>query len=227
MVRGDLSSYPSNVGATLSNVVTANGVAGVYVNPNWSFEISTGVPAYLTIKTKGFYPLNPTLLNGTKLGEGVLSLVPMTVVYHFNQFGAFQPYVGAGLTPVFSLGNKNAFLTGITVPSTIGGVAQAGFDYMIDRHWGVNVDVRKIFSYAEPTASGVALLPGAYAYSTLHTNYQPWTFSLDLVYRFGGSNGRARGRQILSLSEASGLRVFNPRLWRGFSFALRRSILAG
>ena len=187
VVRGDLSPYPQNVGATLSNVVTANFVAGVFVNPNWSFEIATGVPSYVSIKTKGFNPLNPTLTNGTKLGEGLLSFVPVTVVYHFTQFGAFQPYLGAGLTPVFSLGNRNAFLTGITVPSSIGGVAQAGFDYMIDRHWGVNFDVRKIFTYAEPTASGVALLPGAYAYSTLHTNYQPWTFSLDLVYRFGGS----------------------------------------
>ena len=56
VVRGDLSAYPSNVGATLSNVVTA-GVAGVFVNPNWSFEISTGVPAYVSIKTKGFMPL--------------------------------------------------------------------------------------------------------------------------------------------------------------------------
>ena len=89
---------------------------------------------------------------------------------------------------MFSLGNRNAFLTGITVPTSVGGVFQAGLDYMIDRHWGVNVDVRKIFTYAEPTASGVALLPGVAAYSTLHTNYQPWTFALDLVYRFGGSD---------------------------------------
>jgi outer membrane protein len=116
----------------------------------------------------------------------------MTVVYHFNQFGAFQPYIGAGLTPVFSFGNKNGFLTGINVPSTIGGVAQVGADYMFDRHWGVSFDVKKIFAYAEPTASGVSILPpGVSAYSTLHTNYQPWTFSVDLLYRFGGASAAA------------------------------------
>jgi outer membrane protein len=186
VVRGDLSPYPQNVGATISNIVTADFVAGVFVNPNWSFNIASGIPAYVKIKTKGSNPLNPPLVNGTQLGEGLLSLVPMTVVYHFNQFGAFQPYIGGGLTPVFSFGNKNGFLTGITVPSTIGGVVQVGADYMFDRHWGVSFDVKKIFAYAEPTASGVSVLPGVSAYSTLHTNYQPWTFALDLVYRFGG-----------------------------------------
>jgi outer membrane protein len=191
VANGDLSPYPSNVGATLSNVVTANFVAGVFVNPNLSFEIATGIPAYVSIKTNGYNPFNPTLTNGTKLGEGLLSFVPMTAVYHFNQFGSLQPYLGAGLTPVFSFGNKNGFLTGITVPSSVGGVLQAGADYMIDRHWGVNVDVRKIFAYAESTAGGVSLLPGVYAYSTLHTNYQPWTFALDLVYRFGASDAAA------------------------------------
>jgi outer membrane protein len=186
VVRGDLSPYPSNVGATLSNIVTADFAAGIYVTPNLSINIATGVPQYVSIKTKGFNPFNPPLTNGAKLGEGLLSLVPVSVTYHFNQFGPIQPYLGVGITPVFSLGNRNAFLTGISVPTSIGGVAQAGVDYMFDRHWGVSFDVKKIFTYAESTASGVALLPGAYAYSTLHTKYQPWTFALDLVYRFGG-----------------------------------------
>ena len=70
-------------------------------------------PFYVKVKTKGFNPLNPTLANGTMLGEGLLGLVPITVVYHFNQFGALQPYLGAGLAPCFSFGNKNDFLTGI------------------------------------------------------------------------------------------------------------------
>lgn len=188
VIKGDLSPYPSLVGATLSNVVTASFVAGIFVNPNLSFNVATGIPLYVSIKTKGYNPYNPSLLNGTKLGEGLLSLVPMTAVYHFTQFGSFQPYIGAGFTPVFSFNNKNAFLTGITVPSSIGGVLQAGADYMFDRHWGVSVDVKKIFTYADSTASGVAQLPGVYAMSALHTNYQPWTFALEMVYRFGGAD---------------------------------------
>ena len=217
-----------DVGATLSNVVTANFVAGVFVNPNLSFEIATGIPAYVSIKTNGYNPFNPTLTNGTKLGEGLLSFVPMTAVYHFNQFGSLQPYLGAGLTPVFSFGNKNGFLTGITVPSSVGGVLQAGADYMIDRHWGVNVDVRKIFTYAEinrrrrlVAAGCLRLQHAAYQLSAMDVRLGP-----RLPIRRVGRRG-ARGRQILSLLEASGLRVSNPRRWRGFSFALRRSILAG
>jgi outer membrane protein len=186
VIVGDLSPYPQHIGATIGNIVTGAFAAGVFVNPNVSFNIASGIPVYTSVKTKGFYPLNPPLINGTVLGQGLLSLVPMTVVYHFNQFGPFQPYLGVGITPVFSLGNKNAFLTGINVESTVGGVFQAGADYMFDRHWGVSVDAKKIIAYAESTASGVALLPGVYAYSTFHTNYQPWVLSAGIVYRFGG-----------------------------------------
>ena len=227
VARGDLSPYPQNVGATISNIVTADFAAGVFVNPNWSFNIASGIPAYVNIKTKGFNPLNPPLLNGTKLGEGLLSLVPMTVVYHFNQFGPFQPYIGVGLTPVFSFGNKNAFLTGITVPSTIGGVLQAGADYMFDRHWGVSFDVKKYLRLRRTDRQ--RRLAAAGCFGLQHAAHQLSAVDVRLGPRlsFRRARRRARGRQILSLSAASGLRVSNPRLWRGFSFALRRSILAG
>ena len=37
---------------------------------------------------------------------------PVTLLYHFNQFGAFQPYLGAGFAPVFSF-QRDDFNTGV------------------------------------------------------------------------------------------------------------------
>ena len=187
VVQGDVGTYPQHVGATLSNIVTLGGEAGYFVTRNISVNVSGGIPFFVKVNTKGFNPLNPTLVDGTLLGQGELGLIPVTLVYHFNQFGAIQPYLGAGFAPSFSFANKNAFLTDIKIGGSVGLVLQAGADYMIDRNWGVGFDVKKFFTYAETQASGVALLPGVPTESVLHTRFQPWLLSLGLTYRFGAS----------------------------------------
>lgn len=188
VVNGDVGTYPQHVGATLGNIVTLGGEAGYYVTRNISVNVSGGIPFFIKLNTKGFNPLNPPLVDGTLLGQGELGLIPITLVYHFNQFGAIQPYLGAGFAPSFSFANKNGFLTDIKISGSVGLVLQAGADYMIDRHWGVGFDVKKFFTYAETHASGVSLLPGVPTESVLHTRFQPWLLSLGVTYRFGGSD---------------------------------------
>lgn len=185
VVQRDVGTYPQHVGATLSNIVTLGGEAGYYVTRNISLNVSGGIPFFVKVNTKGFNPLNPPLVDGTLLGQGKLGLIPITAVYHFNQFGPIQPYLGVGFAPAFSFANKNAFLTDIKIGGSVGLVLQAGADYMIDRHWGVGFDVKKIFTYAETQASGVALLPGVPTESVLHTRFQPWLLSLGISYHFG------------------------------------------
>jgi outer membrane protein len=85
------------------------------------------------------------------------------------------------------LGNKNAFLNDVHVSNSLGWVLQGGADYMFDRNWGVSLDVKKTFAYVESYANGINVsgttLP-AKVYQ--HTNFQPWLFSLGIIYRFGG-----------------------------------------
>lgn len=185
MQGGNFGVYPAGVGATIGNIVTLGGEAGYFVTRNISLDVSAGIPFYAKDTTKGFNPRNPALPNGTVLSEILPAVVPITVVYHLNQFGAFQPYAGVGLAPGFSFDNKNEFLTGVKVGGSVGLVLQAGADYMFDRNWGVSFDAKKIFSYVDAHATGLALAPGVPVITTQHVNFQPWLLSAGIVYRFG------------------------------------------
>jgi len=58
---------------------------------------------------------------------------------------------------------------------------------MIDRHWGLNFGVKKLFATATAHATGLysPLLGGAAPLtSTLHTYFQPWVLDTALTYRF-------------------------------------------
>ena len=73
-------------------------------------EVSSGVPLWLTVKITGFSPTPP--FSGTVLGKLLPGVVPITAVYHFTQFGAIQPYLGAGIVPTFEFAVQDGFNTG-------------------------------------------------------------------------------------------------------------------
>jgi outer membrane protein len=63
--------------------------------------------------------------------------------YHFTQFGQFKPYLGAGVN--YTLFSKRTNLLGGAASverSSFGYAVQAGFDYMLDKNWGINVDLK-------------------------------------------------------------------------------------
>jgi len=192
------------VGATFSNVATLGLEAGYYVTPNVSIDVSAGVPMWATDKTKGSpsypfalvppsgYPIPPS---GTTLAKIMPSFVPVTLLYHFNQFGAFQPYFGGGVAAVFSFQTKDEFNTGVKVDPTVGLVLQGGADVMIDQHWGWTFDVKKLFAHvtSHDTGDNIALLGPTYVGAlgtalpvsgTQKTYFQPWVLSTGITYRF-------------------------------------------
>jgi hypothetical protein len=95
-------------GATYSSIFSASFQAGYFFTPNWSLEVSTAVPLWLTIKITGFSATPP--FSGAVLGKLLPGVVPITAVYHFTQCGAIQPYLGAELFRVSNL----RFRTGLT-----------------------------------------------------------------------------------------------------------------
>jgi len=192
------------VGATVGNVATLGVEAGYFVTPNVSIDIAAGLPMWAKDKTKGTpgcpfglagcpvvnaLPLPPS---GTTLAKIQPSFVPVTVNYHFKQFGAFQPYVGAGVAAVFSFQTKDAFNTGVKVNPAVGLVLQGGADYMLDEHWGVTFDVKKVFAHVTSHATGdnLATLGGSYppiplaVTATQKTYFQPWVLSTGITYRW-------------------------------------------
>jgi outer membrane protein len=172
-------------GATYSSIFSATFQAGYFFTPNWSLEVSSGVPLWLTIKITGFSPTPPS--SGTVLGKLLPGVVPITAVYHFTQFGAIQPYLGAGIVPTFEFAVQDGFNTGGWFHPTVGLAAQAGADYMFNRNWGVFLDVKKLFIWSTGTSGGfdlgppIGTIPGA---ATIRTTIQPWLFSTGVTYRF-------------------------------------------
>lgn len=186
--HGIPTALPAGVGATITDIATLGFEAGIFVTHNISIDVSAGIPLYVKDKTRGFNPANPVLTDGTVLAQIMPALIPITVVYHFDNFGPLRPYLGAGVAPGFSFSNKNAFLNDVHVGDSVGFVAQGGLDYMLDRNWGLSLDVKKSFNYVQAYANGVNI-PGVGPLPLRvyqHVEFDPWLFTAGLVYRFGG-----------------------------------------
>ena len=80
--------------------------AGYFITPNIAVALSAGAPPPIAhLKATGF-PL--TAAYGTNLlGSVREGSVRLLLQYHFTQFGAIQPYVGAGASYFLNFGNIN------------------------------------------------------------------------------------------------------------------------
>jgi outer membrane protein len=124
--------------------------------------------------------------NGLDVGKAWLLPPTLTLQYHFTDFGAFKPYVGAGVnyTMFFSQSAGNAangagvIVTRSNLHNTWSPALQIGFDYMIDKHWGFNVDVKKL--WLRPNWDGdsnVGALTGK-------VNLDPWLIGAGVTYKY-------------------------------------------
>lgn len=132
----------------------------------------------------------------TGIGGAVANtwLFPPTVMaqWHFTNFGAFQPYIGVGVnyTYYFDTKTENALAgTSMHIDNSWGVAGQIGFDYMFNRHWGVNVDVKKVLMqpnwYIQETP---------FARLTGRAEINPWIVGAGITYRFGGPDLPGSGR---------------------------------
>lgn len=105
-----------------------------FFTPNIAAELVLTYPQKVDLK-----------LNGTDIGS-VRALPPSLLIqYHFTQFGAFKPYVGAGVNyTIFTRKGNIAGGAATIEDSSFGLAAQVGFDYMLDKNWSVNLDVKYI-----------------------------------------------------------------------------------
>jgi outer membrane protein len=115
------------------------------------------------------------------LGEiGKTWLLPptLTLQYHFTNFGAFRPYLGAGVNYSLFYNQSGKSAESLDVKNSFGVALQAGFDYMLDQHWGLNVDVKKIFLRPDFTADvGGTQVSGK-------AKLDPWLIGAGITYRF-------------------------------------------
>ena len=171
------ASVSVNGAASVSGLKASNAVVPelditYFFTKNIAAELVLGVTPH---RVKG---------TGALAGLGTIGstlLLPPTLLlqYHFTDLGAFKPYVGAGVNYTFMLRNKpKGAFTSFDVKNEPGLALQVGFDYMIDSHWGLNVDVKKL--WLRPDATGVVGgLP-----VTAKVKLDPWLVSTGITYRF-------------------------------------------
>jgi len=178
-VAGAPALSSPNSGLKIGNSVVPELDISYYLTRNWAAELILGVTPHDVTGTGALANLN--------IGRAWLLPPTLTVQYHFTDFGAFQPYVGAGInyTVFFDQSAGNAPLgalpaiTQLKLNSTVGAAVQFGFDYMLDQHWGVNVDAKWLYLEPGYTANDSAALPIS---GTAHIN--PWLVGGGLTYRF-------------------------------------------
>ena len=116
----------------------------------------------------------------TNIGK-VTALPPSLLAqYHFTDLGAFKPYVGAGVNYTIFGNRQNFPALGNQVqvePSSFGVVGQIGADYMLDKNWGLNIDVK----YAT-IATNVQMVAGGANIGKLTLN--PWMPAVGVTYKF-------------------------------------------
>lgn len=102
----------------------------------------------------------------------------LTLQYHFMPDNKFSPYIGAGVNYTVFYGEDTA--TGFTdfdVDNGFGLAAQAGFDYWINNHWGVNFDAKYIDLNVDASVNNGGL-------NAYDVDINPWVVGVGVSYRF-------------------------------------------
>jgi len=101
-----------------------------------------------------------------------------------HQLRSVEPYLGAGVNFTYYLDNttrNDVAGTSMHINPSWGPAGRVGFDYMIDRHWGINVDTKWI--YSEPNWRDNV---GPFDTLTGNAHVNPFLVGAGITYRFGG-----------------------------------------
>lgn len=168
--------------ATISTIGGTVDISDEYVPSlqiEYFFSDNVSVELLCCVATHDVQAIN-TSLGAVDLGK--VSHFPPTVTakYRWTDLGAFQPYVGAGVNYTTFYDDElpaGGPVTSIDYDDSWGGALQVGFDYRLDDHWAVNVDVRKIW-----ISTDVTLTAGATINADVDIN--PLVVTVATGYRF-------------------------------------------
>ncbi|MGO9547636.1 MAG: OmpW/AlkL family protein [Rhodomicrobium sp.] len=116
-----------------------------------------------------------------KIGDSWLFPPTLLLQYHFDGFGAFKPYVGAGVNyTVFFDESAGPNFNHLKIDNAWGAAVQVGLDYHLTGNWFANIDFKYIWL---DTDASVKL--GTTPIST-HVDIDPIIVAAGVGYRFGG-----------------------------------------
>ncbi len=145
---------------------------GYYFTPNFAIALASGYPPTTTATGAG------TIAGYGILGKATGGMIQLNAQYHFTNFGAFQPYVGAGPAYSLILNNQDGAMTNFKVNNAFGFGLQVGADWMVTKNVGVYLDLKKVF--ISTTASGYAGL----APVTSDIRLDPTAFTAGITFRY-------------------------------------------
>lgn len=111
------------------------------------------------------------------LGNAWILPPTLAVQYHFTPDNAFSPYVGAGINYSMFYGEETGTgFTDLEVDGGVGYALQVGTDYWLNDHWGLNLDVKKIWLNIDGKLNNGAI--------RADIDLDPWIVGAGVSYRF-------------------------------------------
>jgi outer membrane protein len=110
---------------------------------------------------------------------GTIKALPPSLLlqYHFTDFGAFKPYVGAGVNyTIFSKRGNILNHQASVSKDSVGLVGQIGFDYAFSKNWSFNVDAKYVRMDTDVKVKGIGKVGSI--------DLDPWLFGIGIGYRF-------------------------------------------
>ncbi|WP_338592712.1 outer membrane protein OmpW [Shewanella khirikhana] len=147
---------------------------GYMLTDNWAIELLAATPFSHDVSLGALGKIAET------------KHLPPTLVaqYYFgNANSAFRPYVGVGVNYTNFFDNEftndlDGALTDLSLSTSIGWAAQAGFDYSFNKNWMLNASVW----YAD-ISTDVKFNMGGDAQS-VKTDINPWVYMVSVGYKF-------------------------------------------
>ena len=141
-------SAADKLGLSINDKVIPEVDISYYFTPNFAAELILTYPQKHNVRSS---------VVGGKIGT--LKHLPPTLLaqYHFTNFGAFKPYVGAGINYTRFSGVKDNGAAGApwdVKRNSFGGALQVGFDYALDKNWSLNFDVKKVYIDTDVSVAG-------------------------------------------------------------------------
>jgi outer membrane protein len=136
---------------TASNNVTAAAELGYYLRTDVSLSLTVGIPPDTTVDGTG------VLAPIGRLGTVRYGTVAALVDYHFNYFGQFQPWIGAGPALFTIFGTTGDAIQNLKVRNQWGAAVQVGADYMINQNWGIYTSVSQMLAHTNASGSFAGL----------------------------------------------------------------------
>lgn len=100
----------------------------------------------------------------------------VTLQYHFDNMGAFKPYVGAGVHYIHYFDEDGGQYGRVDIDDSVGFTLQAGVDISMGGGWYLNADVKKTWIDTEVNWKDAGL--------KADLDVDPWIFSAGVGYRF-------------------------------------------